>query len=172
MQKIVLVGYMGVGKSTLGKMLSKKMNFKHIDLDTYIEALEHLSVKDIFSQKGEIYFRKVEHEAFKSLLETDENLIISTGGGTPCYANNHLLLNSGIVKSVYLKATISQLFERLKNDKSDRPLVANYSDEELQEFIAKNLFDRSYFYNQATFKISIENKSPSELAVEVLRVLH
>lgn len=171
MQKIVLVGYMGVGKSTLGKMLSEKMNFKHIDLDTYIEAQELLSVKDIFSQKGEIYFRKVEHEAFKSLLETDENLIISTGGGTPCYANNHLLLNSDAVKSIYLKASISQLFERLKNDKSERPLIAKCSDEELQEFIAKNLFERSYFYNQSSFKINIDGKSPLALAEEILNLL-
>ena len=131
MQKIILVGYMGVGKSTIGEILAEKLNFTHLDLDKWIENHEKLSVTEIFNQKGEIYFRKVEHQEFKKLVESNENLIISTGGGTPCYANNHLLLNGDTVLSVYLKASIPQIFERLQKDKAKRPLVAQHSGEQL-----------------------------------------
>ena len=171
MQKIILVGYMGVGKSTIGEILAEKLNFTHLDLDKWIENHEKLSVTEIFNQKGEIYFRKVEHQEFKKLVESNENLIISTGGGTPCYANNHLLLNGDTVLSVYLKASIPQIFERLQKDKAKRPLVAQYSGEELREFIAKNLFDRSYYYNQAAFKVEVDSKTPTEIANEILSLL-
>lgn len=171
MQKIILVGYMAVGKSTIGKILSEKMKIKCIDLDELIESNEKLSIADIFKDKGEIYFRKLEHLEFKKLIDKDENLIISTGGGTPCYSNNHLLLNGDNVVSIYLKASIELIFERLENNKSERPLVANQSEEELKEFIAKNLFDRSYFYNQATYKLNVGHKTPEMIAGEIITLL-
>ena len=120
MQKIILVGYMAVGKSTVGKMLAEKRQIKWLDLDKIIEETTKLSVSDIFKEKGEIFFRKQEHQVLKTLLETKESLVISTGGGTPCYANNHLLLQLDDVFSVYLKTSISELVNRLQKEKKHR----------------------------------------------------
>ncbi|MBF6642269.1 AAA family ATPase [Flavobacterium sp. J49] len=172
MQKIILVGYMAVGKSTIGKILAEKRQMKWVDLDKIIENNANLSIADIFALKGEIYFRKQEHLEFEKLINTQENLVISTGGGTPCYANNHLLLNGDEVVSIYLNATIDQLYLRLKNNTAERPLVANQTEEELKEFIAKNLFDRSYYYNQATFKINTDGKTPEAIAAEIEALLN
>ncbi|MBP6557070.1 MAG: shikimate kinase, partial [Flavobacterium sp.] len=163
MRKIILVGYMAVGKSTIGKILAKKRQMEWVDLDKIIEESTKLSVTEIFKTKGEIYFRKQEHIEFKKLIQSEENLVISTGGGTPCYADNHLLLKGDNVVSIYLSASIDELYNRLKNNTAKRPLVANQSEAELKEFIAKNLFDRSYYYQQATFKISTDSKSPETI---------
>src|SRR5690349_6459407 len=116
MQKIILVGYMSVGKSTIGKIVAEKMQMKWLDLDQLIEEKANLSVAEIFKEKGEIYFRKQEHLELKKLIESEERLVISTGGGTPCYAINHLLLNGNNVVSFSLSASIEDLFERLKNN--------------------------------------------------------
>jgi shikimate kinase len=172
MQKVILIGYMGVGKTTIARFLAQKMNLKWVDLDKIIEEKMNLSIKELFQQKGEIYFRKIEHEVFKELVENNEKLIISTGGGTPCYANNHLLLNGDEVVSIYLQASIAVIFYRLKEAKSERPLVVNQNDENLKEFIAKNLFDRSFFYNQATFKICVDAKTPEEITDEICQLLN
>ncbi len=172
MQKIILVGYMAVGKSTIGKILAEKKQLKWVDLDEIIENNAKLSVADIFKEKGEIYFRKQEHLEFKKLLNSKESLVISTGGGTPCYADNHLLLNGDNVVSVYLSATIEELYNRLKNNAAERPLLANKSEEELKEFIAKKMFERSYYYNQATFKINTGGKTPETIAEEINALLN
>lgn len=172
MQKIILVGYMAVGKSTIGKMLAEKRQIKWLDLDKIIEETNKMSVAAIFKEKGEIFFRRQEHQELKALLESEESLIISTGGGTPCYANNHLLLTGKNVVSIYLKASIEELFERLKSNSGERPLVAHQTEEELKEFIAKNLFDRSYFYNQATYKVTVDGKTPEAIVDEILVLLN
>lgn len=172
MNKVILVGYMAVGKTTIASLLSEKIGLKMVDLDILIEEKINLSVTEIFKEKGEIFFRKVEHEIFKELLESKEDLIISTGGGTPCYANNHLLLNTNSTTSIYLKASLECIFERLKSAKINRPLVSNQSDAELKEFIAKHIFERSFFYNQATFNISIDNKNPEVIVREIVHLLH
>lgn len=172
MQKIILVGYMAVGKSTIGKILAEKRQMKWFDLDKIIESNVKLSVSDIFKEKGEIFFRKQEHLEFKKIINTEEQLVISTGGGTPCYANNHLLLNGNNVVSIYLYASIENLYNRLTHNTAERPLVANQTEEELKEFIAKNLFDRSYYYNQATFKINTDGKTPEDIIVEIEALLN
>lgn len=172
MRKIILVGYMGVGKTTIANLLSEKINFKAIDLDQLIEKKVGLSITELFEQKGEIYFRKIEHTHFKEMAENDENLIISTGGGTPCYANNHLFLTAENVVSIYLKASIDTILKRLKSEKSKRPLVAHKSEEDLKEFVAKHLFERSYFYNQAKFVVVTDDKSPETITEEIIRLLN
>jgi shikimate kinase len=171
MKKVILIGYMAVGKTTIGQLLSKKTGLKHLDLDNLIEKKTNLSVSELFKQKGEIYFRRIEHEIFKEITESEENLIISTGGGTPCYADNHLLLNGKNSISIYLNASLSTILERLISEKKTRPLVASQSEEELKEYVAKHLFERSYFYNQATFKVNIDNKTPDVIVEEILKFL-
>lgn len=171
MKKVILIGYMAVGKTTIAQLLSEKTGLKYVDLDKLIEKKINLSVSELFKQKGEIYFRKVEHQIFKEIIEGEDSLIISTGGGTPCYADNHLFLNGKNSISIYLKASLSVVIDRLKSGKTTRPLIADKSDEELNEFVAKHLFERSYFYNQATFKVDVDHKNPEEIAQEILRLL-
>lgn len=171
MRKIILIGYMASGKTTIGKIVAEKLGVSPVDLDSLIEKETQLSIENIFSEKGEIYFRKMEHVLFKKLFQSKESMIISTGGGTPCYADNHLFLNEEGVVSIYLKASIDLLYERLLTEKSNRPLVANKSEEELKEFIAKQLFERSYYYNQATFTISIDGKNREDIASEIIDIL-
>jgi shikimate kinase len=171
MKKIVLLGYMGCGKSTIAQNLSKITNIPFLDLDTCIEKRANLSINEIFSKHGEVYFRKLEHEMFVELLHSSENNIIGLGGGTPCYANNHLLLqNEGIV-SIYLKASIETLYNRLVQNKSKRPLIADMNEEEMKEFIAKHLFDRSFYYNHAQHKVSVDNKTVEETVEDILKIL-
>ena len=171
MRKIVLLGYMGCGKSTIAKRLSKITNIQTVDLDKIIEERTNLSINKIFEERGEIYFRKLEHEIFVELLNSPESLIIGLGGGTPCYANNHELLNGDNILSIYLKASVDTLFERLVSNKSKRPLIADKSDDEMKEFIAKHLFDRSFYYNHAQYKLSIDGKTKDETAQDILDIL-
>ena len=167
MKKIIILGYMGSGKTTIAKLLSKKINLKVLDLDKIIEERLDLSVKTIFETKGEIYFRKLEHQIFSELMSNNENMILSLGGGTPCYAENHLLLNGEGVTSIYLKASIETLYERLSIAKSKRPLLSEMEKEEMKEFIAKHLFDRSFYYNQATIKLSVDGKDTVAIVKEL-----
>lgn len=172
MRKIILVGYMAVGKTTIAELVSNETSIEWVDLDKLIEKEANLSISDIFKEKGEIYFRKVEHAIFKELVLNSKNIIISTGGGTPCYANSHLLLNGENIMSIYLKGSIETIYERLRSEKQQRPLVATQSEDELKEFVAKHLFERSYFYNQATHTISIDGKTPQEIVDEILVLLN
>jgi shikimate kinase len=171
MRKIILLGYMGCGKSTIANRLSNITNIPYVDLDKSIEERTNLSVNEIFEQRGEIYFRKLEREVFIELLNAPENLIIGLGGGTPCYANNHELLKGANILSFYLKASVETLFERLVSNKSKRPLIADKSDDEMKEFIAKHLFDRSFYYNQAQYKVNIDGRTKDETTQDILAIL-
>ncbi len=171
MKKIILLGYMGCGKSTIANKLSKLIEIPFVDLDKKIEEKVSLSINAIFEKHGEIYFRKLEHEVFIELLLSPEQLIIGLGGGTPCYANNHEFLNGDNVISVYLKASIDTLFNRLSHNKSKRPLIADKSDEEMKEFIAKHLFDRSFYYNQAQYKVIVDDKSIDQTVLDIVAIL-
>jgi shikimate kinase len=171
MRKIVLLGYMGCGKSTIANILSKTINIPFVDLDKIIEEKTNLTINQIFEQYGEIYFRKLEHDVFVELLNSPDNSIIGLGGGTPCYANNHELLKGDNVLSIYLKASIKTLFERLVSNKSKRPLIADKTDEEMKEFIAKHLFDRSFYYNHAQHKVVVDGKTVEETVADILNIL-
>lgn len=171
MKKIVLLGYMGCGKSTIANKLSGMIEIPYVDLDEYIEKKTELTIKEIFEVHGEIYFRKLEHTFFIELLNAPERIIIGLGGGTPCYANNHELLKGDGVISIYLKASIDTLFNRLVANKSKRPLIADKSAAEMKEFIAKHLFDRSFYYNHAQYKVSVDDKSIEETVNDILSLL-
>ena len=171
MRKIILLGYMGCGKSTIANKLSKIIQIPFVDLDKIIEEKTNLTINQIFETQGEVYFRKLEHEVFVELLNSPDNMIIGLGGGTPCYANNHELLQREDVISIYLKASIETLFDRLVTNKSKRPLIADKSEEEMKEFIAKHLFDRSFYYNQAQHKVIVDNKTIDETVADIVEIL-
>lgn len=171
MKKIVVLGYMGSGKSVIGEMVAKRLQFSFYDLDKLIENRLEMTISEIFSQKGEIYFRKIEHQIFHDLMSRNESFVLSLGGGTPCYANNHLLLSGENTVSVYLNASIGTLFSRLFSERKNRPLIANLNDVDFREYVAKHLFDRSYFYNQATLKVLVNDKSTDEITDEIINQL-
>lgn len=167
---VVLIGYMASGKSTVGVELSKKINYDFIDLDDFIEKKENKSINAIFEAKGEIYFRKIEHLYLKEILETKDDIVLSLGGGTPCYANNmSLIKQNGNISSFYLKAKISTIAERLNNEKHTRPLVAHIDDvDEMYEFIGKHLFERAPYYEQSNSKIVIDDLKIEEIIEKII----
>jgi shikimate kinase len=157
--KIILLGYMACGKSTIGEVLSRFTKVEFIDLDKFIEKKYNSTLVDIFKTKGELFFRKVERLALLELLNSDKSFILSLGGGTPCYYDNmDLIVQTKNVKSFYLKSSIPELVRRLEFEKEERPLISHLnSKEQLIEFIGKHLFERSFFYNKAHFVIEINN---------------
>ena len=161
------MGYMGSGKTLVSKELSILNNFKIFDLDTEISKQNNSSIAEIFKKKGEIFFRKTEKEVLEKILSSEKNIILSLGGGTPCYYNNINRINEKTI-SVFLKTNVKTLAQRLSSEKDKRPLIQNISNEDLPEFIAKHLFERNPFYNQAKITINTDNLSAREIAEEIL----
>lgn len=168
--KIVLVGYMASGKSSLGILLADSLGIDFIDLDKAIENQERKTIPEIFSKRGELYFRKKEGEVLNSILDKD-SFVLSTGGGTPCYGRNmeHILVKS--THCIYLKLSIPSLVDRIANELENRPLVKHLSKEELPEFIGKHLFERSFFYNKAGLQINCDGKTIDEVLTEIRELL-
>jgi shikimate kinase len=169
--KIILLGYMGSGKSTVGKILSEKTEIPFFDLDALIEKEEETTIKQIFRDKGEIYFRKLESQYFNEFIQNNTSYILSLGGGTPCYANNHEKLQLPDVQSVYLKVSVQELAKRLRKEKETRPLIASLSEEELDDYIRKHLFDRNFYYHHAKITIDASGSTPDEIVSELLKRL-
>lgn len=162
---------MGSGKTTIGRALAKQLNYNFLDLDQYIEEAEGMSIGQIFKDKGEVYFRKKETDYLKEVLQSDQEYILSVGGGTPCFGNNMQLINEASPNSVYVRTDLQVLYERLFKEKDERPLITKLSKEELPDFIAKHLFERSFFYNQAHHKIHNQNKSVEDVVMEIQKIL-
>lgn len=170
LMNISLIGYMGSGKSTVGKLLASAIHYSFYDLDALIEKEINSSIADYFRDKGEIAFRKLEHELLQHTL-TLPNTVLSLGGGTPVYYNNMELINNSSY-SVYLQTTIPTLTQRLVKEKSQRPMLQHLTDENLAEFIAKHLFERRMFYEQANFILSTKDwdeKTITNLLLDHLR---
>jgi shikimate kinase len=167
MKKIILSGYMGSGKSTVARLLHQKTGLKSFDLDELIEEKAAKSISEIFASQGEIQFRRLEHDMLEQVLNDSQDIVLSLGGGTPCYANNHILLKGENIIWIYLKASPETLYKRLAADNEKRPVLNGKAPEEMKEFIAKHLFDRSYYYNQADHKITTDGKSPEAIAEEI-----
>lgn len=169
---IILLGYMGSGKSTVGQILAEKLKFDFADLDNLIEIKEGSSIEKIFETKGEIYFRKKESIYLKEFITNSSFAVLSLGGGTPCYASNMSLIKESKGISIYLKTSITSVLKRLSNQRERRPLISHLStDEELCEFIGKHLFERQSYYNQSHFTISTDNKTPGAIADEIISLL-
>ncbi len=152
---IFLVGFMGSGKSFLGKLWASKYDLDFYDLDTLIEHTNHITVQEIFATKGEYFFREVEALVLRT---TDQftNAIVACGGGTPCFFNNmNWMNNNGI--TVFLNPNKSSIYTNLLPQKMLRPLIANLSDKELVEFILTKLEERLPFYNQSKITLQSEN---------------
>ena len=153
MRRIILIGYMGSGKTTVGKALSKETGMMFYDLDWYIESRMRKSVSQIFAEKGEEKFRQMEYNMLHEVAEF-EDVIISCGGGTPCFFDNMDYLNQqGDV--VYLKATPETLYKHLLMAKVERPLLKGKSPDELIAYITDHLKEREPFYEKARYTLDV-----------------
>jgi shikimate kinase len=158
---IYLVGFMGSGKTTVGKKLAARMDFNFIDLDFLIEEKYHISIPNIFERFDEEAFRKLEHDTLKTTTKL-QNTIVSTGGGTPCYFNNMKMMNEA-GKTIYLKLHPISLYKRLTESKKKRPLILNKPEKALQLFIEEKLAERESFYNKAQYSVKGENLEVSDI---------
>lgn len=148
MGKVFLVGYMGSGKTTVGKQLAQTLGQPFIDLDQSIEQGERTTIAAIFSATGEAGFRGLERRYLKKITSEHPNFVLSTGGGTPCFNDNmDFMRQEGVV--VYLKMDVASLVYRLLHAKDERPLVAGKSELELHNFVRQHLEERSAYYEDA-----------------------
>ncbi len=170
--RIIIVGYMGSGKTTVGKALSKETGVPFYDLDWYIESRMHKTVKQIFDEVGEEGFRRIERSMLHEVAEF-ENVIISCGGGTPCFFDNMDYINQQ-GETVYLKCTPKVLHSHLKMGKTVRPLLLNKTSDEVDAFIKEQLERREPFYKKAkhTLDVSLmDNLEQIKVTVERLKQL-
>ena len=149
MIRIIIIGYMGAGKTTVGRALSRELGIPFYDLDWYIESRMRKTVAQIFAERGEEGFRKIEHNMLHEVAEF-ENVIISCGGGTPCFFDNMDYMN-GQGETVYLQASPDVLYNHLKMGKTERPLLKGKTPEQLITFIREQLALREQYYNKAQY---------------------
>lgn len=159
--RIYLIGYMGCGKSTLGRRLSKHTGLQFIDMDHYIEERNCKTIPQIFAEEGEAEFRKKERKALEELAEFTD-IVIATGGGAPCFFDNIDVMNR-TGKTIYLNIDPGILADRLMKSKTERPLIKGKSREELVAFIDETLRKRNDFYKQAHYQITQPDINLEEL---------
>lgn len=163
---LFLIGYMGAGKTTSGRLLAEKLGYRFIDLDDLIEEREKMSIPVIFELHGEDHFRKAEQSALYSLKNQDR-LVVATGGGCAAFENNIEWLNSQGT-TIYLRCHPGVLFHRVAPGKSKRPLLAKMDDVDIMEFLLESLKKRLPYYVQAQITIDGE-KSPEEIVKSIIQ---
>ena len=172
MIRIFLTGYMGAGKTTLGKAFARKLNLPFVDLDWYMEERFHKTVGELFVERGEAGFRELEKNMLHE-VGAFEDVVISTGGGAPCFFDNMDFMNRN-GKTVFLNVHPDVLIRRLRVAKQQRPILQGKQDDELKEFIIRALEKRTPFYSQAQYVFNadeLEDRSQIEKSVEKLRDL-
>ena len=172
MIRIFLTGYMGAGKTTLGKAFARKLNLPFVDLDWYMEERFHKTVGELFVERGEAGFRELEKNMLHE-VGAFEDVVISTGGGAPCFFDNMDFMNRN-GKTVFLNVHPDVLFRRLRVAKQQRPILQGKQDDELKEFIIRALEKRTPFYSQAHYRFDagrLESHRQIEESVQRLRTL-
>ncbi|MGH2642625.1 MAG: shikimate kinase [Chitinophagaceae bacterium] len=164
--KIFLIGFMGSGKSYWARHLAESLQLPLSDMDEEIERKTGLSISDIFSQKGELYFRTFEHELLKELIQKGQ-LLLSCGGGLPCFNDNMSLMNQNGL-TIWLNTPLKVMSERLKRKKYKRPLLKGLSDEQLVEFVTNKLAERTAFYNRAKLIVNPLDYSVESLTQKIM----
>ena len=148
MTRILLIGFMAAGKTTLGKALARNLGLQFVDLDHFIENRFHCSVSQLFAERGEEGFRQIERAMLHEVAEF-EDVIIATGGGTPCFFDNMEYMNAQGT-TVFLEASVDVIYTRLTIARTQRPLVAGKTEEELRRYITYMLELRTPYYRQAS----------------------
>ena len=170
MTRIILIGYMGSGKTTVGRQLALALGISFYDLDWYIEMRYHRTVAQLFAERGEEGFRELERNMLHEAAEF-EDVILSCGGGTPCFFDNMEYMNS-LAETVYLKADPEVLAMHLKMGKVERPLIKGKTEEELLEYIRESLKQREPFYSKAKHTLDVnllDNYEKIKVSVSLLR---
>lgn len=170
MTRIILVGYMGSGKTTVGRQLAMALGLSFYDLDWYIEMRYHRTVAQLFAERGEEGFRELERNMLHEVAEF-ENVVLSCGGGTPCFFDNMDYINS-MAETIFLKADPEVLAMHLRMGKVERPLIKGKTGEELVQYIQESLQHREPFYSKAkhTLDVSLlDNYEKIKITVQLLR---
>ena len=170
MKRIILIGYMGAGKTTIGRQLAMALGLQFYDLDWYIEMRYHTKVSEIFAQQGEEHFRDLERRMLHEVAEF-EDVVISCGGGTPCFGDNMQYMNQQ-AETVYLKLQPEVLAMHLSMGRTVRPLILGKSGDELLEHIKKSLAEREPFYSQAKHTVDVslmDNYEKISITIDLLR---
>ena len=169
--KIFLVGYMGCGKSSLGRKVAKAGNMRFVDMDSIIEEREGAAISDIFRYEGEEYFRQKERALIEEFAAAEDDLVISTGGGVPTWEDNMQRINQ-IGQSVYLRRTAQQIASRLSpHGRQKRPKLRGLNDEELVAFMTENMAQREPYYALATHTIDCASLGDEELIKSILSIV-
>ena len=169
--RLYLIGYMGTGKSTIGRKVAKRANLPFFDTDKMVEEAEGATVADIITYAGEEYFREAERRALEQTAEV-ENAIISTGGGVPMWGDNQAWISEHGM-SVYLKRTPEQILSRLSpHGRQKRPKFRGKSDEELLQFMHEHLAEREPIYEKADMVIDCEEVSDEEIVEKLSQVFN
>ena len=164
--KVFLIGFMGSGKTHWGQLLANKLELPFYDLDTIVTEKEGKSISDIFSEKGEEYFRYKEKESLEELVSQHERFILSSGGGTPCFFNNiEFMKKNG--KVVWLNTSVEVLKQRLVKERQTRPMISDVGEKELKSYIIRKLGERKMYYEQADLMVNEETISLQPL-IELL----
>jgi shikimate kinase len=167
--RIFLIGFMGSGKTHWGKQLAQQLDMPFYDLDDVISTKEKKSVSQIFAESGEEAFRVKEREALESLIDENKKMVLSCGGGTPCFFNNiEKMKKYGVV--VWLNTHVEVLVMRLKNEKASRPLIKNVPDGEMRSYIVRKLNERRIYYEQAD--VIIDNEDSISMNEFIQTILH
>ena len=171
MKKIFLIGYMGCGKSSLGRKLAKAGGMEFMDMDSIIEQREGASISDIFHYQGEEYFRDAERTLIEELGTAEGDMVISTGGGAPAWQNNMELMNS-LGATIYLRRTAQQIASRLSpHGRQKRPKLRGLNDEELVAFMTTNMAEREPFYSKAKYCVDCAERSDAEVIDYILQIV-
>ncbi len=165
--RIYLIGFMGAGKTHVGKLLSKKLGIPFFDLDDLIVNQQGRSINQIFEDEGEEYFRITERDVLRSTTKENASMVLSCGGGAPCFFNNIDYMNRHGT-TVWLDLPSQILLGRLRQDKDKRPLLKDFNDEELKAYIIRKNADRKIYYERAKLRVKDENISTNELIKLIL----
>lgn len=166
--RIYLIGFMGVGKTHWGKILSNKLGLPFYDLDELIEQNEGRSINQIFEEDGEEYFRTKERDILRTFSEENDSMLLSCGGGAPCFFNNIDFMNTMGV-TVWINTPFEILLGRLRQGKNNRPLLKDLTDEQLKAYIVKKNADRRMYYEQA--KVIVDDHV-IEIEKMIKQILH
>lgn len=169
--RIFMIGFMGCGKSTLGRLLADAIGYQFVDTDQLIEEKCGCSVTQIFAEKGENAFRQMERETLENLVK-QQQIVVATGGGMACSQQNIETMNAAGT-TIYLQASVENLADWLKVERKKRPLIAQLSDEQLCKYVAETLTEREKFYRQATITIQVDQNytTDNEMVSRIVRLL-
>lgn len=168
--KIFLIGFMGVGKTTIGKKVAAALHIPFLDLDSYIAQQNNMSVADIFHHFGEDYFRMCESKCLQEIISANENVLLACGGGTPAYQNNMQLMNENGT-TIYMCAGFDFLMSRIKQSTTIRPMVKKHEEKGSENGLLKLFEQRKSVYERALRVVDVEKLPSNEVVERILKIL-